>query len=107
MYCGPKIAGFELNVAEKNDARAAIRVSPVIFFTTTKVVRMKATKMNAENPCQQNEQFGVHADIHPTEYSDCAKYDWEARRVNVIPDVTSGGVGSFGLKTLVCLNVFC
>lgn len=41
MYCGPKIAGFGLNVAEKNDAKAAIRVSSVIFFTTTKVVRTK------------------------------------------------------------------
>jgi pyruvate/2-oxoglutarate dehydrogenase complex dihydrolipoamide dehydrogenase (E3) component len=53
IYCGPKIAGFGLNVAEKKDAKAAIRVSPVIFFTTTKVVRMKETNMKAENACSK------------------------------------------------------
>jgi hypothetical protein len=50
IYCGPNMAGLGLKVAEKNDANAAIRVSPVIFFTTTNVVRMKETNMKAENP---------------------------------------------------------
>jgi hypothetical protein len=48
------MVGLGLNVAEKNYANAAIRVSPVIFFTTTKVVRINEIKMKVENPCSSS-----------------------------------------------------
>ena len=102
MYCGPKIAGFELNVAEKNDARAAIRVSPVIFFTTTKVVRMKATKMNAENPCSRTSSSEFMLIFTPPSIATALNTIGRPGGLMLYQTSPAAAFGSFGLKTLVC-----
>ncbi len=106
MYCGPKIAGFGLNVAEKNDAKAAIRVSSVIFFTTTKVVRTKATNMNAENPCSRTSSSEFMLIFTPPSIATAPNMMGRPGGSMLYQTSPGAAFGSFALITLVCWIFF-